>query len=89
MKLVKLTKVGRVDKPHSYFEHLETGQERIGFMGKEPEIGSRFYLIPAFYNGQLTIGISTSGVQKLVSNDIFKTFNTIYHWEVFQDLNEE
>jgi hypothetical protein len=89
MKLVKLTKLGRLDKPHSYFEHLEKGEERIGLMLKKPEIGRRFILLPDVGNGSLSGGISTSDVQKIVSEHIFETFNTIYRWEVLTDKKEE
>lgn len=85
MELVKLTKVGRAGNPLSHFEHLQTGEFRIGLMAKEPEIGSGFKLFPAEYLGSTTRGIHTSVVQKVVSTHIFETFNTIYHLEVLND----
>lgn len=72
---VKLTKVSELgDALHP--NNIETGFEKIVDVDEryfdEPEIGQRFNL--GFF--------STSGVQEIIDDHTFKTYNSIYHWEV-------
>lgn len=84
-KLVRLTKIGEVDKPlHPH--NIMIGQVYEGTMEKEPTLNERFNLNPISTRpGQR--GISTSGVLKILSEDTFETYSSVYKWEVIDENN--
>lgn len=72
MKNIKITKLKELpDALHP--NNIQEGFEKVGIMLKEPTIGERFYVGGSW---------STSGVQEIIDSNTFKTYSSIYKWEV-------
>lgn len=72
MKLVKLVKVDHA--PNDKHKNLiPVGKEIIGEFIKDPVVGEHFYVGKRF---------RTSAVQEIVASNVFRTYNSIYKWEI-------
>jgi hypothetical protein len=75
---IKLTKLKELeDALHP--NNIEEGNITIRNIHKDfftpPTLGERFYI-----GG----GYSTSGVQEILSENTFRTYNSIYHWQILE-----
>ncbi len=73
---IKLTKVRESDKPF-HPNNIQPGEEREGLMYEAPKVDECFYLQ---YEGRIS-HFRTSPVVKIVDENIFETFNSIYQIE--------
>lgn len=71
-KTVRLTKLKEVENP-THANNIEEGHIEQGYFLAEPKIGERFY---AGY------GWSTSQVKEILTENTFRTHNSIYKWEI-------
>jgi hypothetical protein len=76
VKLKKLKEYEDARYPNKIEEGYETvrhiNEEYVNF--KEPTVGERF-----------NVGtFSTSTVQEILSPNMFRTYNSIYHWEILE-----
>lgn len=75
IKIKKLKELPDALNPNN----IEEGFERIGKIPdryfKKPTVGERFYL-----DG----GWSTSGVQEIIDEKTFRTYLSIYQWEIVE-----
>ena len=70
---VKLTKLEELkDALHPF--NIEVGYEKIGNAENIPTLGERFW-VGSF---------STSGVQEIIDDNTFRTYSSIYRWEVIE-----
>ncbi len=74
-KLVKLTKLKEIPNP-KHPHNIAEGFERINYYVADPVIGQRFWV------GEW----STSGVQEILSPNTFRTYNSIYKWEILEGI---
>ena len=74
---VKLTKLEEL-KDALHPNNIEVGFETIRSVNKEdfeePQVGRRFNLR----------GYSTSGVQEIIDKNTFRTYSSIYKWEIVE-----
>ena len=73
VKLTKLDDFYTGDDPAR--KALDNGKSREGITNSIPVVGKRFYVVG---DGKM---YSTSPVQEILSEDTFKTYNSIYKWE--------
>lgn len=78
-KTVKVTKIGEVDNP-LHPNNYPIGYERIGTLLEEPRVGERFNVI-----GPGMRLWSTSGITKILPDNVFETYSSIYKWEIVED----
>lgn len=71
MKIVKITKVEELPNA-KHPKNIKEGAVYEGENYEPPKIGERFYVG----------NFSTSAVQEILSENTFKTYNSIYKWEV-------
>ena len=72
---IKLTKTKELEDalhPHNIEEGYETIREVDEKYFEEPTLGKRFNV--GFF--------STSGVQEIIDEHTFRTYSSIYHWEI-------
>ena len=76
---VKVKKLKESDNP-LHPNHIEEGFEKTGLISEQqfrvPTVGERFYISPFW---------STSGVQEVIDDNTFRTYNSIYHWEIIKE----
>lgn len=74
MKKVKITKISELpDALHP--NNIQEGFSKVGFIEHEPIVGERF-----------NVGsFSTSGVQEIIDSNTFKTYSSIYRWEIIEN----
>jgi len=76
--IVKIKKLKEADNP-LHPNNIDEGYVRSDGMDesfyKEPTVGQRFYV---------GFGFSTSAVQEILSKDTFRTYNSIYKFEVIK-----
>jgi hypothetical protein len=71
-KLVKLVKLDHA--PNDKHKNLiPVGVEKIGEYVSPPEVGKHFYVGGKF---------KTSAVVEIISEHVFRTYNSIYKWEI-------
>ena len=68
IKIVKLQELPDALHPNN----IEVGFEIIGEATKVPCVGERFWID----------NFSTSGVQEIIDEKTFRTYSSIYHWEI-------
>lgn len=73
---IKITKLSEAPNPHKP-NHIETGYSRTGQFNKSPKVGERFYV----GGDRLTNLWSTSAVQRIIDDNTFETYNSVYRWE--------
>lgn len=79
-KTIKITKLDHCKDPFTKIQFAQKGDAFFGYFIKEPVEGERFNLKP-IKNHPNYRGISTSGVQEILSSDTFCTYNSIYQWQ--------
>ncbi|MCG9971019.1 hypothetical protein [Christiangramia crocea] len=76
MKTIKIKKLKEAESP-LHPNNIEEGFEKIGQIPdnyfRYPTVGERFWI---------SLSWSTSGVQEIIDENTFKTYNSIYHWEI-------
>ncbi len=72
MKQVKITKLKESDNP-LHPNNISEGFFISGLLLKEPTIGEAFYV---------GYGWRTSAVKEIIDENTFRTYNSIYHWEL-------
>lgn len=78
MKKVKITKLTELpDALHP--NNIQEGFSKIGFIEREPTLGERFNV------GQF----STSSVQEIIDSNTFKTYSSVYKWEILEDNQDK
>jgi len=75
IKIRKLKELEDAMHPNNFEEGYETTREMPDDMFRAPVVGQRFYC-GTFW---------TSAVQEIVSEDTFKTHNSIYKWEILKE----
>jgi hypothetical protein len=77
MKLVKLTKIAEAPDP-THPNNIPVGEEVVGRFISEPKIGEPFYVpyVNRFSARQ------TSTVLEIIDDNTFRTYNSIYRWEI-------
>lgn len=75
---IKLTKLAELEDA-LYPNNIETGYETIREVNEQyfekPQVGRRF-----------NVGtFSTSGVQQIIGDNTFKTYSSIYRWEIITE----
>ena len=78
IKGVRLTKLKEAENP-KYPNNVEEGTQGEGDFVEEPIVGKRFR-VPGF--------LSTSAVQEILTDDTFRTYNSIYKWEILEPITE-
>lgn len=76
--IVRLTKLKEVENPlhpNNIPEGWSKDFETTPFLWREPTIGERFN--PCSY-------FSTSGVLEIIDEKTFKTYSSIYQWEILE-----
>lgn len=79
MKNVRLTKISDCENP-LYVNHIQPGYIKEGIVHEDPKVGQSFE-IGGYW--------STSTVTEILSDNTFKTRNSIYKWEVIEFKQEE
>jgi hypothetical protein len=83
---IKITKLREADNPRHPNNIAEGWKEifiwstAIDILFKDPEIGERFYA---------GINWSTSCVQEIIDGNTFRTYNSIYKWEIIDEEYDE
>lgn len=78
-RIIKLTKLEEVPDPvHS--NNIPTGNVYYGTYQKDPIVGDRFDINAVSMRSGMR-GFSTSGVLEILSENTFRTYNSIYKWE--------
>ena len=72
---IKLTKLAEVENP-AYANNIPVGKEVTGQFSSEPQLGRSFHV---GYN------YATSIVLEILSEDTFKTRNSVYKWEYLKE----
>lgn len=86
MRIVKVVKLEETENP-SHPHNILVGSEHRGFFIDEPKIGEGFAINPVTLRpGER--GFITSTVQEILSEDTFRTHNSIYRWS-FEESAEE
>jgi len=84
MQYVKLTKIEELlDALHP--NNTPVGAVCYGVFTEVPVLGHRFRILPISHNYPFR-GLSTSGVQEIIDDTTFKTWSSIYKWELFDEL---
>jgi hypothetical protein len=80
--LVKITKIKELEDA-LYPNNIEVGFEAVKSVKPEefelPILGERFWL--GWW--------STSNVKEIIDDNTFRTYNSIYKWEILPELNSE
>lgn len=77
VKLQKVTELSDALHPNN----IEVGFERVGEFIKAPEVGDVFY-VDWYWR--------TSTIQEILDDSHFRTYNSIYKWEIInQDFVED
>ena len=79
VKGVRLTKIKEADNPEIP-NNIEEGFEAEGDFVETPKVGERFR-VPG--------SLLTSTVQEILSENTFRTYNSIYKWEILEPIKEE
>ena len=83
MEYISVKKIGTVLKPSDPFSDFgDSKDEHIGLFVKLPEEGEIFIAQGISYHEQ---GITTTPVTKIINNNTFETFNSIYKWDFIKD----
>lgn len=72
IRLIKLSELEDALHPYNIEVGYETTREVNEQYFKEPEVGQRFNVAT----------FSTSDVQEIIDKNTFRTYNSIYYWEV-------
>lgn len=80
MRFLKLTKLAEAPDP-KHPQNIPVGNTYYGTNNEDPKEGEMFYLYGISYQ-QGQRGLRTSVVQEIVSENTFRTYNSIYQWEV-------
>lgn len=76
MKRIRIKKLRESENP-LHPNNIETGFEKVGDIPdqwyREPTVGERFWVNTSW---------STSGVQEIIDEKTFRTYNSIYEWEI-------
>jgi hypothetical protein len=76
MKTIKIKKLKESDNP-LHPNNIAEGFEKVSQIPdnwfRPPTVGERFWT---------SLTWSTSGVQEIIDKNTFRTYNSIYHWEV-------
>jgi len=76
IKLTKLKELEDALNPNNIPEGQVIIREISELMFEPPKVNKRFYI------GE---GWSTSGVQEITSENTFKTYSSIYKWEILEE----
>jgi hypothetical protein len=76
VQTVKLTKLRDCDNPR-HPNNIIAGSQRIGNAHYQPTVGERFWVN----------SFSTSLVQEILDDNTFRTYNSIYKWEIVDEDN--
>jgi hypothetical protein len=75
VKLVKLKELPDAVHPNNIIEGYETVREVNPDLFEKPQLGERF-----------NVGwFSTSLVQEILDDNTFRTYNSIYYWEILEE----
>lgn len=88
--VIKITKLSESENP-LYPNNIEEGYTKNIMMVKEnflePTVGSRFNLVGIDANSRKPIYFSTSDIQEILTENTFRTYNSIYKWEILKNKN--
>lgn len=80
--IVRLTKLKEAENP-LHPNNIEEGHVVEGELLQYPKVGGYFSLV---HESRLW---STSQIQEIISDNIFRTFNSIYEWEIVKIEDDE
>ena len=84
--IAKIIKLSESENP-IHPNNIPTGDVHMGIFYSEPKIGERFNLGALSFKEKRR-GFSTSAVQEIIDDSTFKTYNSIYKWELIEDEEE-
>lgn len=73
IKIVKLKELPNALNPNNIEEGFEKTGEIADSHYRPPTVGERFYVTHSW---------STSGVQEIIDEKTFRTYSSIYQWEI-------